>query len=74
MLEPSLDLASVELVALRVCEEMDAAIMFPELDDGVGPAFTSVAERRLVDRPSLEVNERLLGKMKRKKLGCVTEN
>lgn len=53
---------------------MDAAIMFPELEDGVGPAFTSVAERRLVDRPSLEVNERLLGEMKRKKLGCVTEN
>lgn len=49
-------LASVELVALRVCDEMEAAIMLPD-EEGVGPALTSDAERRLVDRPSLDVSE-----------------
>lgn len=48
---------SVEFVALSVCEEIDAAITFPKLDEGVGPALTSVADRRLVDRPSLEAKE-----------------
>lgn len=50
--------ASVEFVALSVCEEMEAAITFPELDEGVGVAFTSVADRKLVERtPSLEASE-----------------
>lgn len=40
-----------------MCDEIEAAITFPELDEGVGPAFTSDADRRLVDRPSLDVNE-----------------
>lgn len=60
LLSPALfgaDLFSVELAAFSVCDDMEAAITLPKLDDGVGPTFTSVAERRLVDRPSLEVSE-----------------
>lgn len=40
-----------------MCEEMEAAITLPELEEGVGPAFTSLADRRLVDNPSLDVND-----------------
>lgn len=51
------DLFSVEFVAFSVCDEIEAAIIFPELDEGVGPALTSVADRKLVDKPSLEAND-----------------
>lgn len=51
-----LDFVSVELVAFKVCDEIDAVIKLDEVE-GVGPTFTSLADRRLVDRPSLEAND-----------------